>query len=78
MSEMISLRISKQQKEALKTYAKLQNKSVSEVILSVIIEKFEDDEDYKDAVLIAESLNNDDLLNTAEFYQACGLDYDAL
>ena len=78
MDEMISLRINKQLKAALKTYAKLKNKSVSEVRLSIIIEKLEDDEDYLDAVLIAESSSDDDLLSTAEFYRACGLDYDAL
>lgn len=50
----ISLRLSKEEAELIKEYAKVKNMSVSELVRTAVIEKIEDEIDlaaYKNAIL---------------------------
>ena len=78
MSTNINIRVEEELKRALQGYAKLENKTVSEVVLEAIREKLENDYDYKLALLAYESVDLNDKTTLADMCKEAGLDYEAL
>ena len=70
----ITIRLSEEQKKAIKGFSILKNKSISSVVLEAILNKIEDEEDYELA-LMAEKYNTRDF---RELLKECDIDYDSL
>ena len=71
---MSTIRLSEEQKKAIKGFSILKNKSISSVVLEAILNKIEDEEDYELA-LMAEKDNTKDF---RELLKECDIDYDSL
>ena len=78
MTTNINIRVEEELKNALQGYAKLENKTVSEVVLEAIQEKLENDYDYKLALLAYESVDMNDKTTLADMCAEAGIDYEAL
>ena len=78
MSTNINIRVEEELKKALQGYAKLENKTVSEVVLEAIKEKLENDYDYKLALLAYNSVDMNDQTTLADMCAEAGIDYEAL
>ena len=78
MTTNINIRVEEELKAALQGYAKLENKTVSEVVLEAIKEKLENDYDYNLALLAYESVDMSDQTTLADMCAEAGIDYDAL
>ena len=78
MTTNINIRVEEELKKALQGYAKLENKTVSEVVLEAIKEKLENDYDYKLAMLAYNSVDMNDQTTLADMCAEAGIDYEAL
>ena len=78
MSTNINIRVEEELKKALQGYAKLENKTVSEVVLEAIKEKLENDYDYRLALLAYTSVDMNDKTTLADMCAEAGIDYEAL
>ena len=78
MSTNINIRVEEELKNALQGYAKLENKTISEVVLEAIKEKLENEYDYKIALLAYESVDMNDKTTLADMCAEAGIDYEAL
>ena len=78
MSTNINIRVDEELKNALQGYAKLENKTVSEIVLEAIKEKLENDYDYKLALLAYESVDMNDTTTLASMCAEAGIDYGSL
>lgn len=78
MTTNINIRVEEELKNALQGYAKLENKTVSEVVLEAIKEKLENDYDYKLALLAYESVDMNDSTTLVDMCAEAGIDYDEL
>ena len=78
MTTNINIRVEEELKNALQGYAKLENKTISEVVLEAIKEKLENEYDYKLALLAYESVDMNDKTTLADMCAEAGIDYDAL
>lgn len=78
MTTNINIRVEEELKQALQGYAKLENKTISEVVLEAIKEKLENEYDYKLALLAYESVDMSDSTTLADMCAEAGIDYDAL
>jgi len=78
MTTNINIRVDGELKQALQGYAKLENKTVSEVVLEAIKEKLENEYDYKLALLAYESVDMNDSTTLADMCAEAGIDYEAL
>ena len=78
MSTNINIRLEEELKKALQVYAKLENKTVSEVVLEAIKEKLENDYDYRLALLAYNSVDMNDQTTLADMCAEAGIDYEAL
>ena len=78
MTTNINIRVEEELKNALQGYAKLENKTISEVVLEAIKEKLENEYDYKLALLAYESVDMNDKTTLADMCAEAGIDYEAL
>lgn len=78
MTTNINIRVEEELKNALQGYAKLENKTISEVVLEAIKEKLENEYDYKLALLAYESIDMNDKTTLADMCAEAGIDYEAL
>ena len=78
MTTNINIRIEEELKNALQGLAKLENKTVTEVVLEAIKEKLENDYDYKLALLAYESVDMNDTTTLADMCAQAGIDYEEL
>ena len=78
MSTNINIRVEEELKNALQGLAKLENKTVTEVVLEAIKEKLENDYDYKLALLAYESVDMNDTTTLSQMCAEAGIDYEAL
>ncbi len=78
MTTNINIRVEEELKNALQGYAKLENKTVSEVVLEAIKEKLENDYDYRLALLAYESVDLNDSTTLADICAEVGLNYEDL
>lgn len=78
MSTNINIRVEEELKNALQGYAKLENKTVTEVVLEAIREKLENGFDYKLAMLAYETLDMQDNTTLADMCAQAGIDYEDL
>ena len=78
MTTNINIRVEEELKNALQGYAKLENKTVSEVVLEAIKEKLENEYDYRLALLAYESVDLNDKTTLADMCAEAGIDYEAL
>ena len=78
MTTNINIRVEEELKNALQGYAKLENKTVSEVVLEAIKEKLENDYDYRLALLAYESIDLNDSTTLADICAEVGLNYEDL
>ena len=78
MTTNINIRVEEELKQALQGYAKLENKTISEVVLEAIKEKLENECDYKLALLAYESVDMNDSTTLADMCAEAGIDYEAL
>ena len=74
----INIRIDEELKESLQDYAKLENKTVSEVVTEAIEEKLENDYDYKLALSTYKSVDMNNSTTLTDMCTKSGIDYDAL
>ncbi len=72
----ITIRLTDEQKRVIQGFSILKNSTVSEVVLSSILEKIEDEEDYQLALMAAESPIC--LSSISDLAEECDIDYDAL
>jgi predicted DNA-binding protein len=78
MTTNINIRVEEELKKALQGYAKLVNKTVSEVVLEAIKEKLENDYDYKLALYAYDSVDMSDTMTLADMCAEAGIEYDEL
>ena len=78
MSTNINIRVEEELKNALQGYAKLENKTVTEVVLEAIREKLENGYDYKLAMIAYETLDMQDNTTLADMCAQAGIDYEDL
>ena len=78
MTTNINIRVEEEVKNALQGLAKLENKTVTEVVIEAIKEKLENDYDYKLALLAYESVDMNDTTTLADMCAEAGIDYEAL
>ena len=78
MGSNINIRIDDELKNVLIGYAKLENKTLSEIVLEAIKEKMENDYDYKLALLAYESVDFSDATTLKDMCKEVGIDYDEL
>lgn len=78
MGANINIRIDEELKKALLGYAKLKNKTLSEVVLEALEEKMENDYDYKLALLAYDSVDYNDSTTLEDMCKEVGIDYDEL
>lgn len=78
MYSNINIRVDNELKAALQGVAKLEGKSVSEVVVQAITEKLENDYDYKLAVLAYESVDMNDTTSLQDMCTEAGIDYETL
>lgn len=78
MSTNINIRVDEELKKALQGYAKLKNRTVSDVVLEAIREKLEDDIDYQLALLAYESIDMKDTTTLEDLCKEAGIDYETL
>ncbi|NLJ71253.1 MAG: hypothetical protein GX328_07360 [Clostridiaceae bacterium] len=72
----ITVRLTHEQKEAIKGFSKLKNTSVSDVVLSAIMEKIDDEEDYELALEAAKSPISSSSIS--DLAKELNIDYDEL
>ena len=68
----ITIRLSEEQKKAIKGFSILKNKSISSVVLEAILNKIEDEEDYELALMAEKDSTRD----FKELLKECDIDYD--
>lgn len=78
MSTNINVRVDGELKNALMGYAKLYNKSISDIVIEAIMEKLENDYDYKLALLAYDSVDMSDKTTLKDMCKEAGIDYDSL
>ena len=78
MSTNINIRVDEELKNVLQGYAKLEGKTVSEIVLDAVKEKLENDYDYKLALLAYGSVDMSDTTTMADMCAEAGIDYEAL
>ena len=78
MTTNINIRVEEELKQALQGYAKLENKTISEVVLEAIKEKLENEYDYKLALSAYDSVDMGDSTTLADMCAEAGIDYEAL
>ena len=78
MTTNINIRVEEELKNALQGLAKLENKTVTEVVLEAIKEKLENDYDYKLALYAYESVDMNDSTTLADMCAEAGIDYETL
>ena len=78
MTTNINIRVEEELKKALQGYAKLVNKTVSEVVLEAIKEKLENNYDYKLALYAYDSVDMSDTMTLADMCAEAGIEYDEL
>lgn len=78
MTTNINIRVDEELKNVLQGYAKLENKTVSEIVLEAIKEKLENDYDYKLALYAYESVDLNDTTTLADMCAEADIDYEAL
>lgn len=78
MSTNINIRIDEDLKNTLLGYAKLENKTISEIVIEAIKEKLENDYDYRLALLAYESVDMNDTTTLENMCAEAGIDYDSL
>lgn len=71
---MSTIRLSEEQKKAIKGFSILKNKSISSVVLEAILNKIEDEEDYELALMAEKDSTRD----FKELLKECDIDYDSL
>lgn len=74
----ISFRVSDEEKEIISNFSKKNNISMSKFVLESILEKIEDEEDYRLGVERMLDPNNKIAGDLRELAEECGIDYDAL
>ena len=78
MSTNINIRVDEDLKSALQGYAKLENKTISEVVLDAIKEKLENEYDYRIAMYAYKSVDMNDNTTLAQMCAEAGIDYGSL
>ncbi len=78
MTTNINIRVDEETKNVLKGYAKLENKTISEIVLEAIMEKIENDYDYKMALLASQSVDLNDDTTLEDLCKEVGIDYEDL
>ncbi|MBE6133606.1 MAG: DUF1778 domain-containing protein [Erysipelotrichaceae bacterium] len=78
MTTNINIRVDEETKNVLKGYAKLENKTISEIVLEAIMEKIENDYDYKMALLASKSVDLNDDTTLEDLCKEVGIDYEDL
>ena len=78
MTANINIRVDEEFKKALQGYAKLQGKTISEIVLEAVKEKMEDDCDYRLAILAYESIDMKDDTTLEQLCEEAGIDYESL
>ncbi|MBR2705916.1 MAG: ribbon-helix-helix protein, CopG family [Mogibacterium sp.] len=78
MSTNINIRVDEELKNALQGYARLEGKTVSEVVLDAVREKLENDYDYALALLAYESVDLSDTTTLADMCAEAGIEYESL
>ena len=78
MGVNINIRVDEEFKNALQGYARLENKTISEIVLEAIKEKMENDYDYKLALLAYESIDFNDTTTLEDMCKEVGIDYNEL
>ena len=78
MTTNINIRVDEELKKALQGYAKLENKTVSEIVIEAIKEKLEDDYDYSLALQAYKSVDMNDTTTLADMCADVGIDYEGL
>ncbi len=74
----ISFRVSDEEKKIIANFSKKNNLTMSEFMLSSILARIEDEEDYKLAEKRALDPNNKIVGDIRELAKECGIDYDKL
>ena len=78
MTTNINIRVDSEFKNALQGYAKLHNKTISDIILEAIKEKMENDDDYRLALLAYASVDMNDQTTLEDLCKEAGIDYESL
>ena len=78
MTTNINIRVSEKIKNVLKGYAKLENKTISDIVLEAIMEKIEKNYDYKIALLASESVDLNDTTTLKDLCDEVGINYEDL
>ena len=78
MTTNINIRVDEELKNVLQGYAKLENKTVSVIVVEAIKEKLENDYDYKLALYAYESVDLNDTTTLADMCAEADIDYEAL
>ena len=78
MTTNINIRVDEEIKNVLKGYAKLENKTISDIVMEAIMEKIENDYDYKIALLASESVDLNDTTTLKDLCDEVGIDYEDL
>lgn len=78
MATNINIRVDDELKSALQGYAKMENRTVSEVVIEAIKDKLEDDYDYKLALLASKSVDLNDTTTLEMLCKEAGIDYGSL
>ena len=78
MSTTISIRVDEELKSDILGYARHEGKTVSEVVLDAVMEKLENDYDYKLALLAYDSVDMSDTTTLEDICSEVGINYEAL
>ncbi len=74
MNSSITLRVSEEDKELIKSFSKLKKQTVSKFILDTIIERIEEEEDYELALLHSKQTSYK-TRNIEELANDCGINF---
>ena len=78
MTTNLNVRIDEELKKSLIGFAKLENKTISDVVIEALKEKLENEYDYKLAMLAYESVDLNDSTTLADMCAEAGIEYEAL
>lgn len=78
MTTNINIRVSEEIKKVLKGYAKLENKTISDIVMEAIMEKIENDYDYKIALLASEIVDLSDTTTLKDLCDEVDINYEDL
>lgn len=78
MTTNINIRIDSELKNILLGYAKLENKTLSEVVLDAVMAKIENDYDYKLALLASKTVDMNDKTTLEDLCKEAGINYDEI